>query len=75
MSANQESTAPKSAWTEVVAAKQRTRNEHVKKYLNTPVDSTLFSTITHLDDVDSLMLLLEKGEISAEEIVRAYISK
>jgi len=75
MAANLERTIPKIAWTDVVARKQTIRNEHVKEHLNTAVDPSVIARITDIKDVDSLTLLIEKGEISAEDIVRAYIAK
>jgi hypothetical protein len=68
-------TVSKVDWTDVVARKQTTRNEHIKKHLTDPVDSSLVVRITNIKDVDSLTLLIEKGEISAEEVARAYIVK
>lgn len=68
-------TVSKVAWTDVVARKQTTRNELIKKHLTNPVDSSLVVRITNIKDVDSLTLLIEKGEISAEEVARAYIVK
>ena len=65
----------KVAWTDVVARKQTTRNEHIKKHLTDLVDSSHIARITNIKDVDSLTLLIEKGEISAEEVARAYIVK
>lgn len=75
MAANPEPTMPKISWTEVVARKQMIRSEHIKKHIVACVDSSLVSRITNIKDIDSLTLFIEKGEISAEEIVRAYIVK
>lgn len=75
MAANPELTMPKNSWTEVVARKQTIRSEHIKKHIVASVDSSLVSRITNIKDIDSLTLFIEKGEISAEEIVRAYIVK
>lgn len=75
MAANSEPTIPKISWTEVVARKQTIRNEHIEKHIVASVDSSVVARITNIKDIDSLTLLIEKGEVSAEEIVRAYIVK
>jgi hypothetical protein len=75
MAANLDLTTPKISWTDVVAKKQTIRDEHIKKHLITSVDSTVVAQITDIQDVDSLTLLIEKGKISAEKIIGAYIAK
>jgi hypothetical protein len=75
MAANLERTIPKIAWTDVVARKQTIRNEHIKKHIITSVEPSVIARITDIKDVDSFTLLIEKGEISAQDIVRAYIAK
>jgi hypothetical protein len=75
MAANPGLTVSKIVWSDVVAKKQAIRNEHIKKHHIDSVESSLIARITDIKDVDSLTLLIEKGEISAEEIVRAYIVK
>jgi hypothetical protein len=75
MAANPKSTTAKVAWTDVVASKRTIRDEHIKKHIVTSVDSSHIARITDIKDIDSLTLLIEKGGISAEEIVRAYIVK
>ncbi|GAB7330597.1 hypothetical protein MBLNU13_g02179t1 [Cladosporium sp. NU13] len=73
MAANLGLTVSKIAWTDVAARKQTIRNEHIKKHLTDSVDSSLIAQITDIENVDSLTALIEKGEFSAEEVVRAYI--
>lgn len=75
MAANPELTIAKISWTEVVARKQTTRNEHIRKHLVASVDLSLVDRITNVKDIDSLTLLIERREFSAEQIVRAYIVK
>lgn len=75
MSADLGLTESKIAWTDVVAKKQAMRNGHIKKHLINSVDSSLIARITNIKDVDSLTFLIEKAELSAEEIVKAYIVK
>jgi hypothetical protein len=75
MAADLELATAKIAWTDVVASKRTIRNEHIQKYLVTPLDSSLIARITNIEDVDLLTPLIENGDISAEEIVRAYIVK
>ena len=75
MSADLGLTVSKIAWTDVVAKKQAIRNEHIKKHLINSVDSSLITRITNIKDVDLLTFLIEKGELSAEETVKAYIFK
>jgi hypothetical protein len=75
MAANIEPTPAKIPWTDVVASKRTIRNEHIQKHLVTSVDSSYIVRITNIKDVDSLTLMIENGDISAEEIVRAYIVK
>ena len=75
MAANPELTIPKMSWTDVVARKQTIRNEHIEKHSVASVDSSLVARITNIEDIDSLTLLIKKGETSAEEIVRAHIVK
>lgn len=75
MSADLGLTASKIAWTDVVAKKQAIKNAHIEKHLINSVDSSLIARITDIKDVDSLTLLIEKAELSAEEIVKAYIVK
>lgn len=73
MAANPGLTVSKIAWTDVVAKKQAIRDEHIQKHHTDSVGSSLIARITNIKDVDSLTNLIEKGEVSAEEIVRAYI--
>jgi len=75
MATNQVASVPKTTWTDVVAAKQSIRNEQVKKHATNSMDSSLITKITDIDNVEALTLLLEKEELSAEEVVRAYITK
>jgi hypothetical protein len=75
MAADQVTTVPKTTWTDVVAAKQSIRNEQVKKHATNSMESSLITKVTGINDVEALTLLLEKGKHSAEEIIRAYISK
>jgi hypothetical protein len=75
MAADQVTTVPKTTWTDVVAAKQSIRNEQVKKHATNSMESSLITKVTGINDVEALTLLLEKGKHSAEEIIRASISK
>lgn len=75
MAANLELTTAKVAWTDVVTSKRTIRNEYIQNHLVNSVDSSYIVRITNIKDVDSLTLLIENGDISAEEIVRAYIVK
>lgn len=67
-------TGPKTAWTDVVAAKRATRSELVKKHLARPRSPPAADT-TNVDNIGALTQLLEKGEMSAEEVVNMYIIK
>lgn len=75
MAANLGPTVSKIAWTDVAVKKQTIRNEHIKKHFTDSVDSSLVARITDIKDVDFLTASVEKGEISAEQVVRAYIVK
>jgi hypothetical protein len=66
---------PRSAWTDVVAAKRATRNGLVDKYHCTSESSPIVSKITKIADVGSLTRLIASKEVSAEDVIRAYISK
>jgi inosine-uridine nucleoside N-ribohydrolase len=75
MAAMSETVVSKSAWTDVVAAKRATRRELVEKHSCTSESSPVAPKITKITDVDSLTRLISSGEVSAEGVIRAYISK
>jgi hypothetical protein len=66
---------PRSAWTDVVAAKRATRSELIEKHRSASESSPIVSKITKIADVDSLTRLIASKEASAEDVIRAYISK
>lgn len=66
---------PKAAWTDVVAAKRATRDELVKKHLARSNVSPLAANIAKIDNIRALTQLLEKGEVSAEDVMSVYITK
>lgn len=72
---NSETMAPKSAWTEVVAAKRAIRDKHIEEHRSTSVNSSPAAKITKISDIDSLTRLIESGDVSAEDVVKAYIAK
>lgn len=65
---------PKTAWRDIVAAKRATRDELIKKHLIWSKISPA-ADITNVDDISALTQLLEKGEVSAEDVVNMYITK
>lgn len=74
MTAEASSTAPKTTWTDVVAAKRAIQSEHIEKHRSTPETSPLNTKITDTSDIGSLTQLLESGVVSAEDVVKAYIA-
>lgn len=75
MVAKQESTPRDIIWTDAVAAKRAIRDGHIDKYHNRSQYSSSVVQVTELDDIGILLGLLEKGEISAEAVINAYIDK
>jgi hypothetical protein len=75
MAAKPELMPTKTAWTDVVAAKRAIRNEHIERHRSTFANSPLAAKILDIADIDSLIQLLEGGEASAEDVVKAYIAK
>ncbi|EXJ83636.1 hypothetical protein A1O1_07260 [Capronia coronata CBS 617.96] len=62
-------------WTEVAAAKRAEREAHLKNHSRCRIDPSAHAQITQIDNVAALTDLLEKGSISAEDVVVAYIDK
>lgn len=75
MAAEQEPTPPKVIWTEAVAAKRATRDEHIDKHHNKRQYSNSIVKVTEVDDIGTLQELFNSGEISTEAVVNAYIDK
>ena len=62
-------------WTEVVEAKRAIRTKHIEKHQRKIEDSEIYAKVTGIADISSLTQLLESNEVSAEDIVTAYIQK
>lgn len=75
MAVDSEIMAPKSAWTEVVAAKRAIRDRHIEEHRSMSMNSSPTAKITKVSDIDSLTRLIESGDVSAEDVVKAYIAK
>lgn len=75
MVATQEPTAPKIIWTDAVAAKRTIRDESINKYHNKNLYSSSVVKFAEVDDIATLLELLNSGEISAEAVINAYIDK
>lgn len=75
MVARQEPAARNIIWTDAVAAKRAIRDEHINKYHNKSLYSSSVVKVTEVDDIATLLELLNSGEISAEAVVNAYIDQ
>ncbi|KAK5045074.1 hypothetical protein LTR84_010222 [Exophiala bonariae] len=62
-------------WTEIAQAKRAERQARIDNHSKSLTGSNIQSQITHIDKVGALIELLEKGQISAEDVVVAYIDK
>ena len=61
------------SWQGVVSAKLAIRDEILQKHL--PVNSVEVSNITTIDDIEVLTQQLKLGRVSAQDVIRAYISQ
>lgn len=66
---------PRTAWTDVVATKRAIRTQLIEKHRDASKSSSSGIKITENADISSLTQLLELGQISAEDVVKAYIIK
>jgi hypothetical protein len=62
-------------WTEVAAAKCAEREAHIKNHSRSRTGPSAYAQVTQIDNVAALTDLLEKGLISAEDVVVAHIEK
>jgi len=62
-------------WTEIAEAKRAERQARIDDHAQRPVDPNAQAQITQIDSVEALTKLLESGQISAEDVVAAYIDK
>jgi hypothetical protein len=62
-------------WTEIAEAKCAERQARIDDHCKRLSGSNIQSQITQIDEVGALTALLEKGQISAEDVVVAYIDQ
>lgn len=62
-------------WQEVAEAKRRWRDETISRHEEANETALVITSITEVSDIDSLVRLLGSGEVSAQDVVRAYIHK
>ena len=68
-------TKPRTVWTDVVAAKRAIRTQLIEKHRDVSKSSSSTIKVTRIADISSLTQSLGLGEISAEDVVNAYIIK
>jgi hypothetical protein len=65
----------KPLWTEVVETKRAIRSQHIEKHRHDVENSENDARITGNPDISALTQLLESKQVSAEDIITAYIQK
>jgi hypothetical protein len=65
----------KPSWTEVVETKRAIRSQQIEKHRHDVENSENDARITGNPDISALVQLLESKQVSAEDIVTAYIQK
>jgi hypothetical protein len=75
MLTQEEPVRSKTPWTDIVEAKRAIRSQHIKTHRQDTGNSEIGDKITRISDISALMQLLESREVSAEDIVTAYIQK
>jgi hypothetical protein len=75
MSTQEDPIRAKLPWTEIVETKRAIRSQHIEKHRHDVEHSENDARITGNPDISALTKLLESKQVSAEDIVTAYIQK
>jgi hypothetical protein len=65
----------KLTWEEVVAQKRAIRKSLIAPYLESALDESRIEAITGINKLEDLQGKLAEGVFTAEDVMRAYISK